>query len=85
MGWRSIRRGREEPKGKEGKMKGKGRKEKEERKEREGEENERERGRQGNRCFNGRNSSDQEVKFVYSMGAMLQEVGIISTLVYFQP
>ena len=34
MGWRSVRRGGEEQKGKEGKRKGKGRKGREERKER---------------------------------------------------
>ena len=33
----------------------------------------------------GRNLSDQEVKFVYSMRAMLQEVGIPPPLVYFYP
>ena len=41
-------------------------KEREEKKrEREGEEMERERMRKGNRCSDGRNSSDQEVKSVY--------------------
>ena len=32
-----------------------------------------------------RNSSDQEVKSVYSTRAMLQEVGILPPLVYFHP
>ena len=70
----------------EGKKKGRGkeRKEREEKKrEREGEEREKERRRKGKRCFDGRNSSDQEVKSVYSTRAVLQEVGILSTLVYF--
>ena len=37
------------------------------------------------RRSNGRDSSDQEVKSVYAMRAMLQEVGILRTLVYFPP
>ena len=36
-------------------------------------------------CSDGRNSLDQEVKFVYSMRAMLQEVGIPPPLLYFHP
>ena len=32
-----------------------------------------------------RNSSDEEVKFVYVMRATFQEVGILPTLVYFYP
>ena len=41
--------------------------------------------RKGNRRFDCWNSSDQEVKSVYSMRATLQEVGILPTLVYFPP
>ena len=73
-------------KGKE-KEKGKGKKGKKEKKRKERErEWERERGRKGNRsrwCFDGWNSLDQEVKFVYSTRATLQEVGILPILVYF--
>ena len=58
---------------------------KERKKEREGEEREKERGRKGSQCFIGRNSSDQEVKSVYSTRVTLQEVGILPTLVYFHP
>ena len=76
-------RGREKHKGNE-KEKEKGGKGKKER-EIEGEERERERGRKGSRCSDARNSSDQEVKFVYSSRATLQEVNIISILVYFHP
>ena len=79
-----VHRGREEHKGKE-KEKGKGEKGKKER-EREGEESERERWRKGSwRRSDFRNSSDQEVKSVYSTRATLQEVWIIPTLVYFPP
>ena len=46
---------------------------------------ERERGRKGNRRSDGRNLSDQEVKFVYSTRATLQQVRILPTLVYFPP
>ena len=42
-----------------------------------------ERRRKGKRCSHGLNSSDQEVKSKYSTGAMLQEVGILPTLVSF--
>ena len=35
------------------------------------------------RRSDGRNSSDQEVKYIYSMRATLQEVGILPTWVYF--
>ena len=45
----------------------------------------RERGRKGNRCFGDHNSSNQEIKYVYSMRATLQEVGILPTLVFFHP
>ena len=41
--------------------------------------------RKEKRCSDGRNSSDQETKFVYSMKAALQEVGILPTLVSFYP
>ena len=54
-------------------------------KKREREEKEREKWGKGNQRSEGQNSSDQEVKFVYSMTATLQEVGIIPTLVYFPP
>ena len=77
-----VRGGREKQKGKE-KEKGKGEKGKKERER--GEERERERGRKRSRRSDGRNSSDQEVKFVYSTRAMLQEVEILHTLVYFHP
>ena len=80
-GRRPVRRGREEQKGK-GKEKEKGEKGKKER-EREGEKRERKRGRKGSRHSDNRNSSDQEVKSVYSMRATLQEVEILPTLVYF--
>ena len=89
MGWRSVCRGGEEQKGKEEKRKGKGSKEREERKDRENEKKERE--KEGEKeigvpkvrtC---RNSSDQEVKSVYSTRATLKEVGILPTLVYFPP
>ena len=58
-------------------------KERKEKKERRKKERERE--GKGNWRFDGRNLSDQEVKSVYSMRATLQEVGILSTLVYFPP
>ena len=58
------------------------RKEREEKKrDREGEERERERMREGKWCSDGRNSSDQEVKSVYSTRAVLQEVRILPALV----
>ena len=63
----------------------KGKKKERRKKEREREERDRERGGKGNRGFDGRNSSDQEVKFVYSTWAKLQEVRILPTLVYFPP
>ena len=72
-GGKSVCRGGEQQKGKEGKKI-----EKEKKKERR---MERKRGGKGNRCFDGRNSSDQEVKSVYSIRATLQEVGILHTLV----
>ena len=80
----SYRKGGTKEKEKE---KGKGEKGKKEKKERErqGEERERERGRKGSRRSDGPNSSNQEVKSVYSMRATLQEVGILPTLVYFPP
>ena len=73
---------------KEGKKKGEGKKGKKERKR-----NERERRRRKGerkkekkkRCSDGWNSSNQEVKPVYSTSAMLQEVGILPTLVSFYP
>ena len=69
---------------KEKKRRGKERKEREEKKRaREGEEREKERRRKGKQCSDGRNSSDQEIKSVYSTRAMLQEVGILPTLVSF--
>ena len=37
------------------------------------------------RCSDGRSSLGRELKFVYSMKATLQEVGILPTLVYFHP
>ena len=60
---------------KEKKKKERERKEKE--REREGEEREKERRRKGKRCSDGRNSSDQEVKSVYSTRVALQEVGLL--------
>ena len=41
--------------------------------------------KKGSRHFDGWNSSDQDVKSVYSTRATLQEVGILPTLVYFPP
>ena len=81
----AIRRSREQQEGKgRKKRRGKERKEREEKKrEREGEEREKERKRKGKWCSDVRNSSDQEVKFVYSMRAVLQEVEILPTLVSF--
>ena len=70
----------EESNKKERKEKKEGRK-----KERKREERERERGGKGNRRSDGWNSSDQEVKSVYSTRDTLQEVGILPTLVYFPP
>ena len=61
------------------------RKERNKEKEREGEESERERWRKGSRRSDSQNSSDQEVKTVYSTRATLQEVRILPTLVYFHP
>ena len=61
------------------------RKKNREEKKREREERERERGGKGNRLSDGRNSSDQEVKFVYLMRDTLQEVRILPTLLYFPP
>ena len=58
---------------------------KERKKEREKEKKGRETGRKGNMRYDGRNSLDQEVKFVYSMRVTLQEVGILPTFVYFPP
>ena len=88
MVWELFVEGGSSKKEKEGKKKGRGkeRKEREEKKrEREGEERERERRRKGKRCFDGRNSSDQEVKSVYTMRVALQEVEILYTLVYLYP
>ena len=88
MVWELFVEGGSRKKEKEGKKKGRGkeRKEREEKKKgREGEERERERKRKGKRCSNGQNSSDQEVKSVYSTRAALQEVGILPTLVSFYP
>ena len=64
---------------KEGKKQREGKKGKKERKrkERKEEENERERRRKGQRYFNGRNSLDQKVKFVYSTRVVLQEVDFL--------
>ena len=42
-------------------------------------------GGKGNRRSDGRNSSNQEVKSIYSMRDTLQEVRILPTLVYFPP
>ena len=73
---------------KEGKKKERERKERKrgkEKREREGEEREKERRRKGKRCSEGWNSSYQEVKSVYSTRAVLQEVGILPTLVSFYP
>ena len=61
------------------------RKEKKRRKKIEREERERQRGAKGNRRSDGRNSSDHEIKSVYSTWATLQQVGILPTLVYFPP
>ena len=86
-----VHRSREQQEGKGRKKKrGKERKEREEKKrererEREGEEREKERRRKGKECSEGWNSSDQEVKSVYSTRAVLQEVGILPTLVSFYP
>ena len=82
--WEFVEEGRSR---KEEKEKGKGNKGKKEKKEREREreQRERERGSKGSRRYNSRNSSDQELKDIYSMRAMLQEVGILPTLVYFPP
>ena len=70
---------------KERKEKGNGKEEKKEKRQRRRRKGERERGKKGSRHFDGRNSSDQEVKSVYSMRTTLQEVGILSTLIYFPP
>ena len=61
-------------------------KKKRKKKDRKGKERKGERGKSASffpnlRSFNGRNSSDQEVKSVYSTRATLQEVGILPTLV----
>ena len=56
---------------------------KERKKEREKEKKGRERGRKANMRFDCRDSSDQEVKSVYSTRATHQEVGILPTLVNF--
>ena len=58
---------------------------KERKKEREKEKKERERRRKGNLRSDSRNSSDQEVKSVYSTRVTLKEVRILLTLVYFPP
>ena len=82
----AVHRSREQLEGKEREKKGNERKEREEKKrEREGEERERERRRNGKRCSDGRNSSEQEVKSVYWTRVALQEVGILPTLVSFYP
>ena len=77
-GGKLVRRGGEQQKGKEGRKKRR-------KKEKEREERERERGGKENRRSDGRNSSDQKVKSVYSTRAILQEGGILPTLVYFPP
>ena len=61
------------------KKEGEGKKVKKERKrkERKEEERERERRRKGKRGFDGRNSLDQKVKFVYSTRVALQEVDFL--------
>ena len=46
---------------------------------------EKERRIKGKRCYDGQNSLDQEVKFVYLTSAALQEVGILPTLISFYP
>ena len=74
-----VRTSREQQEGKGRKKKREGKKGKKERKrkERKEEERERERRRKGKRCFDGRNSLDQKVKFVYSTRAALQEVDFL--------
>ena len=80
-----------EQKGKgEGKRKGRERKEREEKRERKRRNGERKREKRKSACSfsdrrrsNGQNSSNEEVKFVYSTRSMLQEVGILPTVVYF--
>ena len=85
MGWELFIEGGSSKKEKEGKKRrGKKRKKREEKKrEKEREGNEREKKRKGKRCSDGRNSSDQEVKSVYSTKSELQEVGILPILVSF--
>ena len=80
----AARRKRKEKKRGEGK-KGKKERKRKERKKLVRKKRERERSRKGKRCFDGRNSSDQEVKSVYTMRVGLQEVRILHTLVYFYP
>ena len=86
-GMGAVRRSREQQEGNGRKKKGEGKNGKKERKikEREKEKKGRERRRKGKRCSDSRNLSDQEVKSVYSMGAALQEVGILPTLFSFYP
>ena len=79
--WEFVEEGRSRKEEKEKKERERKRK----KREREGEERKRERGRKGSWRSDGRNSSDQEVKVVYSTRATLQEVGILPTLVYFHP
>ena len=68
------------------KRRGKEKKEREgKKKEREGEEMKKERRRKGKRCSDDWNSSDQEVKSIYSMRVALREVWILPTLVSFYP
>ena len=78
-GVRVVYRSREQQEGKVRKKNERKRKERMRGKEK------RERRRKGKRCSDGRNSSYQEVKFLYSMSVALQEVGILPTLVSLYP
>ena len=82
---RSIKKEKEGKKKERERKERKRGKEKRERRRRNGEEREIERRIKGKQCFDYRNSSDQEVKFVYSTRVALQEVGILPTLVSFYP
>ena len=76
LGCGAIRTGREQQKGKEGKKKEEeGKKGKKKRGKEKRERSERR--RKGKRCSDDRNSLDQEVKSVYSMTTVLQEVGFL--------
>ena len=79
-----VQNGRSQPVRRRRERKGKKRKRRK-KIEREREKREREKGRNRNPRSGCQNLSDQEVKFVYSMEATLQEVGILPTLVYFPP